>query len=157
MNARKKKRTRPDPSSTGARRRMQATRRRDTPCELALRSWLHRLGMRFRVDWPVPGTRRRADVALVASRVAIFVDGCFWHGCPIHGTWPKSNAEWWRRKLQTNVARDRDTDARLTALGWQVFRVWEHEDSAKAAMRLATSLKRRKGRCDRLRLHRASR
>lgn len=61
------------------------------------------------------------------ARVAVFLDGCFWHGCPLHGTWPKNNAEWWREKIEANIARDRDTDRRLQELGWTVVRVWEHE------------------------------
>ena len=69
-------------------------------------------------------------------KVAIFVDGCFWHGCPIHGTWPKANAEWWKTKILGNIARDRDTDKKLKALGWRVIRVWEHEDAKKAAKRI---------------------
>ncbi len=116
---------------------MQATPRRDTLCELALRSALHRLGLRYRVDWPLPGTRRRADVAFVTPRVAVFVDGCFWHRCPQHATFPKANAEWWRDKLAGNVARDRDTDARLKRDGWRVLRFWEHEEMDKAAARVA--------------------
>src|SRR5262249_39617381 len=95
------------PSSPAVRRRMQATPQRDTPCELALRSAVHRLGLRYRVDWRVPGTRRRADLAFVNTRVLVFVDGCFWHGCPEHGTWPKANASWWRDKIEANQQRDR--------------------------------------------------
>jgi DNA mismatch endonuclease (patch repair protein) len=112
---------------------MQVTPRRDTPCELALRSAVHRLGLRFRVDWPLPGTGRRADLAFVRARVAVFVDGCFWHACPVHGTWPKANARWWREKIVSNVRRDRDTDARLSAAGWKVLRFWEHDDPVRSA------------------------
>jgi DNA mismatch endonuclease (patch repair protein) len=71
------------------------------------------------------------------ARVAVFVDGCFWHGCPEHGTRPASNAEWWQRKLAANRARDHDTDARLSTAGWQVVRVWEHEDPTEVAGRIA--------------------
>lgn len=135
--------TRPGASSREARARMQATRRRDTPCELALRSAVHRLGLRFRVDWSLPGTRRRADLAFVSARVAVFVDGCFWHGCPNHGTWPKANAAWWRHKIETNVARDRNTHAVLTAAGWRVLRFWEHQDMSRAALRVSRVVHRR--------------
>jgi DNA mismatch endonuclease (patch repair protein) len=122
---------------------MVATPRRDTPCELALRSAVHRLGLRFRVDWPLPGTRRRADLAFVTARVAVFVDGCFWHGCPVHATWPKANAAWWRAKLAGNIGRDRDTDARLRGAGWRVLRFWEHADMVEAARRVERTVRRR--------------
>jgi len=112
---------------------MQVTPQRDTPCELAIRSAVHRRGLRFRVDWTIPGTRRRADLAFIGARVVVFVDGCFWHGCPEHATWPKRNAAWWRNKIETNMRRDRDTDALLIAAGWTVLRFWEHEHSRKAS------------------------
>jgi DNA mismatch endonuclease (patch repair protein) len=120
---------------------MQATPRRDTPCELAIRSAVHRLGLRFRVDWPLPGTRRRADLAFTRTRVAVFVDGCFWHGCPIHGTWPKANAAWWRDKIEKNVERDRNTTRALTDAGWRVLRFWEHDNMASAARRIARTVR----------------
>lgn len=123
----------PEASSPSIRRRMQVTPRRDTPCELAIRSAVHQRGLRFRVDWTLPGTRKRADLAFVAARVVVFVDGCFWHGCPQHATWPKRNAAWWRNKIETNIRRDRDTDAFLTAAGWKVLRFWEHEHSHRAS------------------------
>lgn len=128
-----KRNDRPDASSAGVRRRMQRTPKRDTPCELALRSALHRLGLRFRVDWPFPGTRQRADVVFTGAKVAVFVDGCFWHGCPIHATWPKANAEWWRTKIDNNAKRDRRTTATLKERGWVVLRFWEHDDMSTAA------------------------
>jgi DNA mismatch endonuclease (patch repair protein) len=77
--------------------------------------------------------RRRADVLFTRRRIAVFVDGCFWHACPLHGTAPQNNGEWWRAKLARNVARDRDTDQRLDDLGWVVLRFWEHEDMVFAA------------------------
>jgi DNA mismatch endonuclease (patch repair protein) len=121
---------------------MQHTPQRDTPPERALRSALHRLGLRFRVHVrPVPGLPRRADVIFPRARVAVFVDGCFWHGCPVHGTWPKANAEWWRAKIESNRARDADTDRRLTEAGWTVVRVWEHEDPDGAARQVAGLVK----------------
>jgi DNA mismatch endonuclease (patch repair protein) len=123
---------------------MLATSRRDTPPELALRSALHDLGLRYRVDWPLPGTRRRADLSFVGAKVVVFVDGCFWHACPIHATWPKANGAWWRCKILANVARDRDTDSRLKKAGWKVLRFWEHEDSERAARSIARVVSRRR-------------
>jgi len=124
----------PAPSSPEALRRMQRQRRADTRPELALRRELHRRGLRYRVDVPVlPGLRRRADVVFPRQRIAVFVDGCFWHACPQHGTSPKANAAWWREKLGANVERDRDTDHRLREAGWTPIRIWEHEDPLHAA------------------------
>lgn len=129
----------PKPSSTEARNRMRANRSRDTKPETALRSLLHRRGLRFRVDVsPIPGVRRRADLVFPGARVAVFVDGCFWHGCPLHATWPKANAEFWREKLETNRRRDDDTNRKFVEAGWTVVRVWEHEDVEMAALRIET-------------------
>jgi DNA mismatch endonuclease (patch repair protein) len=122
---------------------MQATRRRDTPCELAVRSALHGLGLRYHVDCPLPGSRRRADIAFGPARVAVFVDGCFWHGCPEHGTWPKANAAWWRDKIEGNRRRDHDTTQKLTDSGWLVLRFWEHTDPNAAACEIAAIVKSR--------------
>lgn len=119
---------RPAPSSESVRRRFERQGRRDTKPELALRRRLHGMGLRYRVDRQViDGLRRRADLVFAGPRVAVFVDGCFWHLCPEHGNLPKSNHDWWRDKLEANVARDRDTDDRLAEAGWTVLRVWEHE------------------------------
>ncbi|MFC5287038.1 very short patch repair endonuclease [Actinokineospora guangxiensis] len=119
------------------RRRMSRQKSRDTAVEMALRRALHALGLRYRVHRrPVAGVRREADVVFPGARVAVFVDGCFWHGCPEHATWPKNNAEFWRAKIEGNRARDRDTDARFAEAGWRVVRVWEHEDPAEAAARV---------------------
>ena len=126
----------PDPpaSSLLARRRMQLTPSRDTRPELRLRSALHREGLRYRVDVsPVKGLRRRADAVFTRARVAVFLDGCYWHGCPEHCIWPKSNFDWWRDKIRKNQARDEDTNRRLTEEGWLVIRVWEHESAETAA------------------------
>lgn len=121
--------------------RMSRQRRRDTAPEVALRRELHRRGVRFFVDRaPLPGLRRRADLVFPRRRVAVYVDGCFWHRCPVHATDPKNNAEWWSAKLAGNAARDRDTDARLEEAGWIVVRVWEHEDPADAADRVQNAL-----------------
>jgi DNA mismatch endonuclease (patch repair protein) len=119
---------------------MQRQRQRDTAAELTLRSVLHSRGLRFRVHYPVPGVRRKADIAFTRVRVAVFVDGCFWHGCPEHGTWPKANAEWWRAKIQANRLRDKDTNHRLTEEDWTVVRVWEHEVPQDAARRVEAAL-----------------
>jgi DNA mismatch endonuclease (patch repair protein) len=123
---------------------MSATRRRDTRPELAVRSALHRLGLRFRVDRPIPLPGRRPvrpDVVFGPRRVCVFVDGCFWHGCPLHGTRPAANVAYWQPKLDRNVARDKEVDDALAAAGWTVVRVWEHEDPVAAADRIATSLR----------------
>ncbi len=132
--------TAPDPArhvlvtSTATSARMSRQARRDTAPELLLRRALHARGVRFRVDHPLPGMpRRRADVLLTRVRVAVFVDGCFWHSCPLHATRPATNAAWWRAKLARNVERDRETDAHLARIGWAVMRFWEHEDMDTAA------------------------
>ena len=91
----------------------------------------------------MPGLRRRADLAFTAARVAVFVDGCFWHGCPEHATWPKQNAEWWREKIEANRRRDLDTDARLLEAGWLPIRVWEHEPVEDAADRVTEAVRMR--------------
>src|SRR5262249_49680193 len=101
------------------------------------------LGLRFMVDRPIVGTRRRVDLVFPRSRLAVFVDGCFWHGCPVHGTWPKANAAWWRGQIRANVRRDRGTDAGVAGAGWRVLRFWEHEDSALAAEKIARVVRRR--------------
>ena len=120
---------------------MQRMPRRDTKPEIALRRELHARGLRYRVDMaPVPGLRRRADVVFTRWRLAVFLDGCFWHRCPSHGTAPKNNAEWWSAKLDGNVARDRDTDRKLSAAGWSVLRLWEHESPLEAARQLCVRL-----------------
>ena len=112
---------------------------RDTAPERALRRELHSRGLRYRVDArPIPALRSRADLVFAPSRVAIYVDGCFWHACPDHAVLPKSNRGWWRDKLDANVRRDRATDQALAASGWMVLRVWEHDDPVLAANRIQT-------------------
>jgi DNA mismatch endonuclease (patch repair protein) len=121
--------------------RLSKQRRRDTKPEVALRRELHRRGLRYFVDRaPLKGLRRRADVVFPRRKLAVYVDGCFWHSCPIHATHPRNNAQWWADKLAGNVARDRDTDARLEAEGWTVVRVWEHEDPVDAAEKVVSAL-----------------
>ncbi len=98
---------------------------------------MHSRGLRYRVDTPaVKGLRGRADILFPRPRVAVYVDGCFWHSCPTHGVLPRGNREWWRQKLAATVKRDRTTDATLKELGWEVVRVWEHEDPTVAADRI---------------------
>jgi DNA mismatch endonuclease, patch repair protein len=131
----------PTPASRAVSDRMARTGQRDTAAELRVRSELHSRGLRFRVDRaPISGVRRRADVVFTRRRVAVFIDGCFWHGCPDHGTWPKHNADWWREKINANVRRDRDTNSRLEEAGWTVVRIWEHEDPVDAADRVERAL-----------------
>jgi DNA mismatch endonuclease (patch repair protein) len=134
-------------SSDEARRRMERVRQKNTSAEAALRRELHARGIRYRIHVPVlTKPRRVADVAFSGLRVAVFVDGCFWHGCPTHATWPKQNAEFWRAKIEANMARDHDTDERLRAHGWKVIRVWAHEEPKIAAGRIAHILERRRER-----------
>ncbi|MGH3664588.1 MAG: very short patch repair endonuclease [Egibacteraceae bacterium] len=131
----------PPASDDATRQRMQRQARRDTSPELALRRLLHARGLRYRLDArPLPDLRRRADLVFRRARVAVFIDGCYWHACPEHGTQPRANAAWWREKLERNVARDRDTGVRLDAAGWTVVRVWEHEDPEAAADRVQTAV-----------------
>ncbi|WP_072691515.1 very short patch repair endonuclease [Rhodococcus marinonascens] len=123
-----------DPATSA---RMRAQRRRDTAPELSLRRELHRRGVRYFVDRaPMKGARRRADLVFPRRKVAVYVDGCFWHSCPQHATFPKNNAQWWADKLAGNVTRDRDTDTRLEEAGWTVVRIWEHENPVAAANRV---------------------
>lgn len=119
---------------------MQRQASRDTAPELAVRRLLHRRGLRYRVHLrPVPSLRRTADIVFTRARVAVFVDGCFWHGCPhCYGQRQhKTNAWYWPEKIQRNRTRDEDTDAKLVAAGWDVVRVWEHEVPDAAADRIA--------------------
>jgi DNA mismatch endonuclease, patch repair protein len=122
---------------------MQGNRKRDTRPELALRSELHRRGLRYRIDArPVEGLRCRADIVFRRQKVAVFVDGCFWHGCPEHGTSPKTNAAYWSAKIARNVERDRLNEVKLSDAGWIVIRVWEHELPKDGASRIARVLAR---------------
>ena len=126
---------------------MQLQRARDTAPELALRRELHRRGLRYRLDVPiVPGTRRRVDIVFRPSKVAVLVDGCFWHGCREHAGHTVSVNQWyWPEKIAGNVARDQDTNRRLEDDGWLVIRVWEHDDPAEAALRILAAVRRRRG------------
>ena len=131
-------------SSPAVRAVMKANRSRDTKPELALRSAIHGLGLRYRVDVPpIQGLRRRADLVFIKARVAVFSDGCYWHGCSDHYRAARSNGEFWNDKITKNQARDRDTDTKLLAAGWLVIRVWEHEVPAEAADRVAHAVRSR--------------
>ncbi|MBU2826942.1 very short patch repair endonuclease [Acidithiobacillus ferriphilus] len=129
------------PSSPEASRRMAKVRQKGTDAEIALRRGLHQRGLRYRVDYEVlKKPRRVADVAFPGLKIAIFVDGCFWHGCPEHATWPKQNAEFWRQKIEANRLRDADTNSRLLAAGWTVLRFWGHQSPIEAAEAIAQTV-----------------
>lgn len=136
--------TGPKPSSETARLTMIANRRRDTSIEIAVRKRLHRAGARYRVDFaPDPSDRRRrADIVFTRARVAVFIDGCFWHGCPDHYVEPKSNRDYWLPKIARNRERDQETTQRLTSSGWTVLRFWEHENADDAASAILTAIRR---------------
>ncbi|MEE1752328.1 very short patch repair endonuclease [Streptomyces sp. SP18CS02] len=123
-----------EPSSPAVSARMSRQTARNTNPELAVRKLLHAAGLRYRLHVRVPGMPRRTiDVAFPGAKIAVFLDGCFWHGCPQHATRPKSNAAWWGTKLDKNMARDRETTAHLESAGWLVLRYWEHEDPQAVA------------------------
>lgn len=127
------------------RQRMSAQRSSDTAPEVAIRRLLHARGLRYRVNRPLPGLpRRRADLTFSAVRVAVFVDGCFWHGCPTHGNIPRTNINYWAPKIARNVARDADTDHHLSSNGWTVVRIWEHESAEEAASRIERVVRARR-------------
>jgi DNA mismatch endonuclease (patch repair protein) len=130
------------PSSAGVSERMSRVRTRDTAPELELRSELHRRGLRYRVDRrPLKGVPSRADLVFGPARVAVYVDGCFWHSCPEHGTMPRSNEAFWQEKLARNRERDATLNALLATAGWTVVRVWEHEAIAAAADRVEAAVR----------------
>lgn len=124
-------------SSAANRTSMRGNRSRDTKPELAIRRLVHAAGLRYRVDRsPLKGVRRRADIVFGPARVAVFIDGCFWHGCPDHFVLPKTNVDYWHGKIGGNMERDRATDELLTAAGWSVLRFWEHESPEGCAQRI---------------------
>ena len=113
---------------------MQSNHGRDTGPELALRHELFRRGLRYRVGLtPIKGVRRSIDIAFPGVKIAVMVDGCFWHGCPQHRTWPKSHRDYWEAKLRRNKERDASTNSLLEAAGWRVIRLWEHMPMADMA------------------------
>ena len=131
---------RPPPSSKTVSDQMKKMPRSDTAVEIALRRELHGLGLRYRVNLRgLPGT---PDIAFTRTKIAVFVDGCFWHRCPDHGVTPKSNTDWWKKKLDGNVERDGRKDRELESMGWLPVHVWEHEDPTLAAKRIFRTLLR---------------
>lgn len=134
---------RPPASSEVVRRNMRRQKRRDTGCEIAVRRLLHASGIRYRVDFrPLPDERFRVDIGWKARKLAVFIDGCFWHGCPEHGTLPKSNTQWWQDKLTANADRDLRSTEVLRSRGWTVLRFWEHEDPSQVVEIIRTHLRR---------------
>jgi len=133
----------PHPSSQGRSANMKANRRTDTKPEMALRRALHRLGYRYRKDYRLDldsGRRVRPDIVFTARKLAVFVDGCFWHACPEHGSKPKNNEWYWGPKLVRNVERDRINDAALMLAGWTVIRLWEHVAVDEAVTTVVSAL-----------------
>ncbi|MGW2087473.1 very short patch repair endonuclease [Streptomyces sp. NPDC001880] len=131
------------PSSPDVSARMSLQPSRDTAPEVAVRKLLHASGYRYRLHERVPGmSRRTIDIAFTRAKVAVLIDGCFWHGCPFHATQPKANAEWWRQKLDRNMARDLETTEHLIDAGWTVLRFWEHEPPAEVAEQVAAAVDR---------------
>lgn len=137
----------PPATSPAVRRSMQGNRRKDTKPEVAVRSLLHASGLRYRTHTrPLRGLRCEADVVFPRQRVAVFIDGCFWHGCPEHGTRPASNEGYWNAKIDRNVARDRRNDDALSAADWRVLRFWEHDDPEAVLGVVLAALGRGRGR-----------
>lgn len=130
----------PRPRDRALAERMSRQRAKDTKLELDVRKGLHAMGLRFRIHFPGVDCRY-ADIAFPRARLAIFIDGCFWHVCPEHGSKPKHNREWWDAKLSTNVDRDRDTNSRYEACGWTVLRFWEHVETARICAEISRVLK----------------
>ncbi|MER8044293.1 very short patch repair endonuclease [Streptomyces sp. NPDC094032] len=132
-------------SSAARRRNMQAIRSRDTRPEQLIRRLLHAQGLRYRVAAkPLPELRRTADIIFRPVRLAVFIDGCYWHGCPEHYVSPKTNPGYWSEKVHRNMTRDRDTNARLEEAGWTVLRFWEHEPSEECAAAIAAEVEKRR-------------
>ena len=132
-------------STPHSRQVMLGNRSRDTKPEMAVRRACHALGLRYRVDArPLAGTRRKADLVFPTERVAVFVDGCYWHGCPEHYVPSKSNVDYWVGKIDGNRRRDAETDAALREAGWLPLRIWQHEDPNAAAVRVAATVRARR-------------
>ncbi|MEV0089991.1 very short patch repair endonuclease [Streptomyces sp. NPDC050738] len=130
-------------SSAARRRNMQAIRSRDTQPERLIRRLIHANGLRYRVAaTPLPGLRRTADMVFRPAKVAVFIDGCYWHGCPEHYVPPKTNSGYWSDKVARNIARDVDTNHQLTESGWTVLRFWEHESPDDCALTITDTVNR---------------
>src|SRR5690606_18336059 len=143
VDTRKARAKTPDASSPAVRAVMQGNRGRDTTPELRLRSALHRRGHRYRVHYPIllgDGMRVRPDIVFTRRRLVVFVDGCFWHRCPAHGTSPSANSKYWQRKLDSNTTRDAQQTRQLRGAGWRVVRIWEHTPTADAVASIETEL-----------------
>jgi DNA mismatch endonuclease, patch repair protein len=132
----------PHPTSIDVTKRMRRNMRTDTHPEIIVRSELHRKGLRFRKDLPLrlPNRIVRPDIVFTRAKLAVFIDGCFWHVCPIHGNQPRANTDYWRPKLAINVARDLAIDEELTTSGWRVLRAWEHEHPVDVSARVLQTL-----------------
>ncbi|MFJ7331087.1 very short patch repair endonuclease [Streptomyces cyaneofuscatus] len=132
-------------SSAARRRNMQAIRSRDTKPERLIRQLVHANGLRYRVATrPLPDLRRTADLVFRPAKVAVFIDGCYWHGCPEHYVSPRTNPGYWSDKVARNMARDRDTDKHLQEAGWLVMRFWEHQDSDTCALTIVNTVRDRR-------------
>ncbi|MFD4420862.1 very short patch repair endonuclease [Agromyces sp. NPDC058484] len=132
-------------SSAATRKTMQGNRSRDSKAEIAVRRLVHARGLRYRVDArPEADLRRTADLLFTRVRVAVFIDGCFWHGCPEHFSMPATNLDYWSTKIGRNQARDLETTSRLEARGWLVLRFWEHETPSTVAERIARIVQERR-------------
>jgi DNA mismatch endonuclease (patch repair protein) len=133
-------------STSAVRQRMQGNRSRDTRPEARVRSALHARGLRFRKHVkPLRDLRCQADVVFTRERVAVFIDGCYWHGCPEHYTAPSTNPAFWQTKVERNMARDRRNERVLYGAGWLVIRAWEHEPVEQVASRIEAAVARRRG------------
>lgn len=131
-------------SSPGVRRSMVGNRSRDTSPEMQVRRHLHRVGLRYRVHArPIKDWNRRADIVFPRAKIAVFINGCFWHGCPQHFVQPKTNSDYWLPKINRNIERDAETSLRLRSEGWLVIQMWEHQDLAKEAERAAYKIQKR--------------
>lgn len=125
---------------------MQSVRVRDTPLEVAVRKRIHSKGLRYFVHRaPLPNWRRTADIVFPRLRLAVFIDGCYWHACPIHRVCPKSNTEWWQQKFEATRRRDAETSRILLDSGWQVLRFWEHENPDDIAARIHEAVSKLQG------------